>query len=189
MNFHEDLKQAVEVLRKGGLILYPTDTIWGIGCDATNAEAVKKVYTLKRRTDQKSMLILLDNVGRLNSYIQEVPPLAYDLIELSDKPLTIVYSGAKNLAPNLPASDGTIGIRITSEAFSMALCQRFRKPVVSTSANVSGTQAPRHFGEISEDIRRGVDYVVNYRQGESIHAAPSGIIKLGVGGEIEIIRE
>ncbi len=189
MDYQHDLKQAIEILRAGGLILYPTDTIWGIGCDATNPEAVKRVYDLKKRTDQKSMLVLLDNAGRLNSYIQEVPPLAYDLIELSDKPLTIVYSGAKNLASNLPAADGSIGIRITSEPFSMALCQRFRKPVVSTSANVSGTPAPRNFGEISEEMRSGVDYVVNYRQEESINPAPSGIIKLGVGGEVEIIRE
>jgi L-threonylcarbamoyladenylate synthase len=137
MNYQDDLKKAVEVLQNGGLILYPTDTIWGIGCDATNVEAVKKVYALKKREDSKSMLVLVENEVRLNSYVQEVPEIAFDLIALSDKPLTIIYPKGKNLAGNLLAEDGSIGIRVTKEAFSCALCQKFRKPVVSTSANVS----------------------------------------------------
>lgn len=189
MDFQYDLKQAIEVLRKGGLILYPTDTIWGIGCDATNSQAVQRVYDLKKRTDSKSMLVLLDNVGRLISYVQEVPSLAYDLIEVTDKPLTIIYPGAKNLASNLSAADGSIGIRVTNEAFSKALCRQFRKALVSTSANVSGEPSPRSFSEISDEIRQGVDYVVNYRQEEDLNPAPSGIIQLGVGGEIKVIRE
>ncbi len=189
MNYQDDLRLAVETLRNGGLILYPTDTIWGIGCDATNPEAVKKVYALKNRVDQKSMLILLENSGRLASYVQQVPPIAYDLIEVTDKPLTIIYPGAKNLAPNLTAADGSIGIRITTEDFSKALCQRFKKPVVSTSANLSNEPAPRNFSEICEEIVKGVDFVVSYKQDDLTEATPSSIIMLGVGGEIKVIRD
>ncbi|WP_016778383.1 L-threonylcarbamoyladenylate synthase [Anaerophaga thermohalophila] len=189
MDYQEDLKKAVEVLQNGGLILYPTDTIWGIGCDATNPNAVRRIYELKKRADSKSMLVLVENEVRLNSYIREVPEMAYNLIELSDKPLTIVYPGGKNLAGNLLAEDGSIGIRVTKEAFSRSLCQKFRKPVVSTSANVSGEPSPANFGEISEKIVKGVDYVVKYRQEEMNSPAPSGIIKLGVDGQVKVIRE
>ncbi len=186
---NEDIKKAVEVLQQGGLILYPTDTIWGIGCDATNADAIKKVYELKQRRDSKSMLILLDNDAKLNSYIEEVPEMAWDLIELSTKPLTIIYPNAKNLASNLLAEDKSIGIRITEETFSNRLCQRFKKPIVSTSANISGQTPPQNFGEIAEDVKNGVDFIVNYRQEETSNPAPSGIIKLDVGGMVKIIRE
>jgi len=141
----DDIKKACEVLRKGGIILYPTDTIWGIGCDATNEEAVKRIYELKQRDDSKSMLVLLDNPAKLQTYVQEVPDIAWDLIELTDKPLTIIYEGAKNLATNLIAADGSIGIRITNEVFSRELCRQFRKPIVSTSANVSGEPSPGRF--------------------------------------------
>jgi len=189
MDYKEDLKKAVEVLQNGGLILYPTDTIWGIGCDAINPEAVKKVYDLKKRADSKSMLVLVENEVRLASYVEKVPELAYDLIDMSGKPLTIIYPKAKNLASNLIAEDGSIGIRVTREDFSKALCQKFRKPVVSTSANVSGEQGPRHFGEISQAIIDGVDYVVRYRQDETSNPAPSGIIKLEVDGQVRVIRE
>ncbi|MGQ1890164.1 L-threonylcarbamoyladenylate synthase [Thermophagus sp. OGC60D27] len=189
MNYQEDIKNAVEVLRNGGLIAYPTDTIWGIGCDATNADAVKKIYNLKRRDDHKSMLVLIDNMVRLNSYVEEVPELAYDLIEIADKPLTIIYPQGKNLAENLLADDGSIGIRVTNESFSRTLCQAFRKPLVSTSANLSGETAPKNFGDISEEILNGVDYVVKYRQDEVNNPAPSGIIKLGIDGQVEVIRE
>ena len=189
MDYQEDLKKAVEVLQNGGLILYPTDTIWGIGCDATNPNAVRRIYELKKRADSKSMLVLVENEVRLNSYIREVPEMAYNLIELSDKPLTIVYPGGKNLAGNLLAEDGSIGIRVTKEAFSRSLCQKFRKPVVSTSANVSGEPSPANFGEISEKIVKGVDYVVKYRKEEMNSPAPSGIIKLGVDGQVKVIRE
>ncbi len=186
---NEDIKKAVEVLQQGGLILYPTDTIWGIGCDATNADAVKKVYKLKQRQDSKSMLVLLDNDAKLNSYIEEIPEMAWDLIELSTKPLTIIYPNAKNLASNLLAEDKSIGIRITEETFSNRLCQRFKKPIVSTSANISGQPSPQNFGEIAEDVKNGVDFIVNYRQEETSNPAPSSIIKLDVGGMIKIIRE
>lgn len=189
MDYRDDLNKALEVLKNGGLILYPTDTIWGIGCDATNSEAVKKIYDLKQRADSKSMLVLVENEVRLASYVEEVPEMAYDLIEMSEKPLTIIYPRGKNLASNLVAEDGSIGIRVTCEDFSKALCQKFRKPVVSTSANVSGEDAPRHFGEISQAITDVVDYVVRYRQDETSNPTPSGIIKLGVDGQVQVIRE
>ncbi len=172
----------------GGLILYPTDTIWGIGCDATNEEAVRKVYALKRRSDHKAMLLLMDSSAKLNYYVQEVPDVAWDLIELADSPLTVIYSGARNVAPNLLAEDGSVGIRITQEEFSHKLCERFRKPLVSTSANVSGAPSPANFSEISDTIKSGVDYIVRYRQEDLSKAAPSHIIKLGAGGLVKIIR-
>lgn len=188
-DFSVDLTKALEVLRNGGVILYPTDTVWGIGCDATNAEAVKRIYEIKLREDSKSMLVLMENPNLLNSYIDEVPEIAWDLIEMTDKPLTIIYSGAKNLAPNLIASDGSIGIRITNEAFTQQLIQRLRKPLVSTSANISGQKTPQNFDEISQEIINAVDYVVEYRRDDIKKYAPSSIIKLGRGGQIEIIRK
>ena len=188
-NITDDLKEACRVLQAGGLILYPTDTIWGIGCDATNEEAVRKVYELKQRADHKAMLALVDNPAKLNGYVDEVPDVAWDLIELSDKPLTIIYSNAKNLAPNLVGEDGSVGIRITHERFSHNLCERFRRPVVSTSANKSGEPAPSSYSDISQSIRDGADYIVRYRQTEQIQARPSGIVKVGRGGLIQVIRE
>ena len=184
----EDIKKACEVMAAGGLILYPTDTIWGIGCDATNEEAVRRVYELKRRSDHKAMLLLMDSSAKLNYYVQEVPDVAWDLIELADSPLTVIYSGARNVAPNLLAEDGSVGIRITQEEFSHKLCERFRKPLVSTSANVSGEPSPANFSEISATIKAGVDYIVRYRQDDLSKAAPSHIIKLGAGGLVKIIR-
>lgn len=188
-DFSADLKKALEVLRKGGVILYPTDTVWGIGCDATNVAAVKRIYEIKKREDSKSMLVLMENPNLLSSYIDEVPDIARDLIEVTDRPLTIIYSGAKNLASNLIAPDGSIGIRITTEDFTRQLIERFRKPVVSTSANLSGQKTPQHFPEISEEIKNSVDYVVQYRQDDFSKASPSSIIKVGKGGQIEIIRK
>ena len=186
---NEDIKRAIEVLREGGIILYPTDTIWGIGCDATNEEAVEKLYAIKQRDKSKSMLVLLDNPGRLQAYIQDVPDVAWDLIDLTDKPLTIIFNNAKNLAPNLINSDGSIGIRITTEDFSRNLCTRFRRPIVSTSANTAGQTAPLNFSDIDPEIIKQVDYVVKYRQEEAYNQTPSSIIKLGSSGEIEIIRK
>lgn len=176
-------------MRQGGVILYPTDTVWGIGCDATNAEAVKRVYDIKQREDSKSMLVLVDSQSKVEFYVKEVPNVAWDLIELSTKPLTIIYDGARNLAENLVAADGSVGIRITNEEFSKQLCFRFRKAIVSTSANISGQPTPHTFAEISEEIRRAVDYVVECRQNEKGGAQPSSIIKLGVNGEVKVIRE
>lgn len=184
-----ELKAALEVLQNGGVILYPTDTIWGLGCDACNEEAVKRIYAIKNRTDSKSMLVLMENAGLLDRYVEEVPEVAFDLIEVSDKPLTIVYDGAKNLAKNLLSEDGSIGIRITTEAFSSDLIRRFKRPIVSTSANISGKPSPACFDEIDPQIIDAVDYVVNYRQDDRQKAIPSSIVKLGRGGEIKIIRK
>lgn len=176
-------------MAKGGVILYPTDTIWGLGCDATNPEAVRRVYEIKQRADSKAMLVLVDSSVKVDFYVDDVPEVAWDLIELTDKPLTIIYSGARNLAPNLLAEDGSVGIRVTQEKFSHQLCQRFRKAIVSTSANVSGQPSPANFSEISEDIKSLVDYVVTYRQDDVSRPAASSIIKLGKGGVIDIIRK
>lgn len=185
----EEIKKACQVLNEGGVILYPTDTIWGIGCDATNEEAVRRVYEIKRRADSKAMLVLVDNPVKVDFYVQDVPEVAWDLIELTTKPLTIIYSGARNLAPNLLAEDGSVGIRVTDELFSKRLCQQFRKAIVSTSANISGEPSPGNFSEISEEIKAAVDYVVNFRQEETARPAPSSIIKLGQGGVVQIIRK
>ena len=185
---NEDIKKACQVMRKGGVILYPTDTIWGIGCDATNEEAVRRVYKIKQRADSKAMLVLVDTPVKVDFYVQDVPEIAWDLIDLADKPLTIIYSGARNLAPNLLAEDGSVGIRVTNEAFSQRLCQQFRKAIVSTSANISGQPSPHNFSEISEEIKSAVDYIVSYRQEERSNPKPSSIIKLSAGGVIQIIR-
>ena len=186
---HDDLKKAVDVLKSGGIILYPTDTIWGIGCDATNAEAVKRIYDIKKREDSKSILILMENPALLNRYVDEVPEVAWDLVELSTTPLTVIYPGAKNLAANLVAEDGSIGIRFTKEEFTRQLLQRFRRPIVSTSANISGEKSPAFFDEISEEIKESVDYIVEYRQEDRMPSQPSSVIKLGPGGQIDILRK
>lgn len=188
-DFREDIKRACEVMQKGGIILYPTDTIWGIGCDATNEEAVKRVYEIKKRADSKAMLVLVDSPVKVDFYVKEVPAVAWDLIDFTTKPLTIIYDGARNLAPNLLAEDGSVGIRVTAEEFSKQLCFRFRKAVVSTSANVSGQPSPGCFAEVSDEIKQAVDYIVEYRQEETARPKPSSIIKLGKGGEVKIIRE
>lgn len=185
----EEIKRACEMMQKGGVILYPTDTVWGIGCDATNPEAVKRVYDIKRRSDSKAMLLLVDSADRLARYVGNVPAVAWDLIELATKPLTVIYDGARNLAPNLVAEDGSVGIRVTSELFSKELCYRFQKAIVSTSANVSGEPTPNNFGEISKEIIDAVDYVVGYRQLEKGSAKSSSIIKLKENGTVTIIRE
>jgi L-threonylcarbamoyladenylate synthase len=185
----EDITRALDVLHKGGVILYPTDTIWGLGCDATNEEAVRRIYTIKKRADSKSMLILMENPALLDRYVKEVPSIAWDLIEITTTPLTIIFPGAKNLAKNLIAEDGSIGIRFTKEAFSRELIYRFRKPLVSTSANISGEPSPSIFKEIPEAVKKQVDYIVRFRQEDTIPGKPSGIIKLGVNGTVVIIRQ
>lgn len=161
----------------------------GIGCDATNEDAVRRVYEIKQRQDSKAMLVLVDSSVKVDFYVQDVPEVAWDLIDLADKPLTIIYSGARNLAANLLAEDGSVGIRVTNEDFSKRLCQQFRKAVVSTSANISGQPSPRNFSEISEEVKSAVDYIVGYRQEEMSNPKPSSIIKLDKGGVIKIIRE
>lgn len=185
----EDFQRALEVLNEGGLILYPTDTVWGIGCDASNAEAVSKLLHLKGRAVGKPLIVLVDQVGKIPQYVGDMPALAWDLTELSEKPLTIVYDGAKNVAPGVAGPDGSVGIRVTRELFSQTLCQRFRKPIVSSSANISGKPTPRSFYEIDAAIVNGVDYVVKYRQEETSFYTASGVMRLGQHGEIQIIRE
>lgn len=186
---NEDLIKACDVLRQGGVILYPTDTVWGIGCDATNPEAVKRVYEIKKRIDSKALIVMVDRSVKVDFYVNDVPEIAWDLIELATKPLTIVYPAARNLAPNLIADDGSVAIRVTTENFSHRLCERFKKAIVSTSANVSGEATPSHFGAISEEIKAAVDYVVTYRQEENTEAKSSSIIKLESGGVFKLIRE
>ena len=176
-------------MNEGGVILYPTDTIWGIGCDATNEDAVRRVYEIKQRQDSKAMLVLVDSSVKVDFYVRDVPEVAWDLIDLADKPLTIIYSGARKLAANLLAEDGSVGIRVTNEDFSKRLCQQFRKAIVSTSANISGQPSPKNFSEISEEVKSAVDYIVGYRQEEMSNPKPSSIIKLDKGGVIKIIRE
>ena len=185
----EEIRKACEVLQKGGVILYPTDTVWGIGCDATNEEAVKRVYEIKRRADSKAMLVLVDSDVKVDFYVKDVPEVAWDVIQYATKPLTIIYDDARNLAPGLIGEDGSVGIRVTSEEFSKQLCFRFRKAIVSTSANISGQPAPASFSEIQDEIKQAVDYIVEYRQDEPAGAKPSSILKLGRGGVIKIIRE
>lgn len=185
----EDLTRALQVLKNGGVIVYPTDTIWGIGCDATNEEAVARIYSMKERADTKSMLVLIHNESLLPSYVSEVPEIAWELIDAAADPLTIIYPGAKNLAKNLINSDRTIGIRVAGDEFCSQLISRFRKPIVSTSANISGRPSPANFLEIEETILENADYVVQWRQDDSARAKPSSIIRLGIGGEIEIIRK
>lgn len=184
----EDLNEALECLRKGGIILYPTDTIWGIGCDARNSDAVKRIYKLKKREDSKSMLVLTNNEAGLEKITEEIPDITWELLNAVDNPLTIIYDNAHGVAPELIAEDGSLGIRITKERFSNELCKRLRGPLVSTSANISGEKSPSSFKEITEEIKNGVDYIVKFRQEESANKQPSNIIKLGKGGVIKIIR-
>ena len=184
----EDIRRAVEVMNKGGIILYPTDTIWGLGCDATNADAVRRIYEIKQRTDAKALISLVDSETKVQFYVKEVPEVAWDVMELSERPMTVVFDGGRNLAPNLLAEDGSVAIRITKEAFSKELCMRMKRAVVSTSANISGQPAPRCFSEISEEIKKAVDYICTSRQDEPPTQTASSIIKLGTGGEVTIIR-
>lgn len=189
MTQEEDIRNAVKVLRAGGIILYPTDTVWGIGCDATNAEAVAKVYQLKQRDDSKALICLVDSDARLQRYVRQVPAVAWDLIDAVVKPTTIILDGAVNLAPNLIADDGSIALRITKEPFSHELCYRFQKALVSTSANISGQPAAQNYCDIAPELLEGADYVCWSRRQEHKPHTPSSIIKLGPDGEVKIIRK
>lgn len=189
MTQQEDIKRAIETLRNGGVILYPTDTVWGIGCDATNPEAVKKVYEIKHRDDSKALICLVDSDARLQRYVRNVPDVAWDIFELATKPTTIILDDAVNLAPNLIAEDGTIAMRITQEPFSKELCYRFQKPLVSTSANISGEPAAQNYCDISEKLLNAVDYVCWSRRQEHKPHTPSSIIKLEKNGTVAIIRK
>ena len=188
IDFSEDLKEALQCLKEGGIILYPTDTVWGIGCDARNSGAVKKIYDLKKRADSKSMLVLVNNEDTLEKIVEEIPDVTWDLLEAAVNPLTLIYDNAKGVAPELIAEDGSLGIRITKERFSNELCKRLGAPIVSTSANISGEKSPSFFREISEEIKKGVDYIVKYRQDREESKSPSNIIKISKGGVVKIIR-
>lgn len=188
ISIEEDIKKACEVLRQGGLILYPTDTVWGIGCDATNSEAVARVYNLKQRCDSKALIVMLADENQLCRYINDVPDIAYELISVATKPLTIVYDNAINLCKELCAEDGSVGIRITREDFSKRLCKAFRRPIVSTSANISGQHTPIMFKDISNEIISGVDYVVENKRNQNGKATPSSVIKLSHDNSIKILR-
>jgi L-threonylcarbamoyladenylate synthase len=183
-----EIEKALNVLKNGGIILYPTDTVWGLGCDATNEEAVSKINDIKGRSSDKSFIILLDTDAKLQSYVTEIPDVAYDLIEYAEHPLTIVFSGAKNLAKNVINEDGSVGVRIAKHDFCQQLIQRFRKPITSTSANISGQPSPRFFDEISEEIKDAVDYIVELEQDLRIEKKPSTIMKLAPGGQFSFIR-
>ncbi len=189
MNQQEDIKNAIEVMKQGGVILYPTDTVWGIGCDATNAEAVAKVYKIKKRDDSKALICLVDSDARLQRYVRNVPNVAWDILDIATKPTTIILDGAINLAPNLIAEDGSIALRITKEPFSHELCYRFQKPLVSTSANISGEPAAANYNDISQELLDAVDYVCFSRRQEHKPHTPSSIIKLKEDGEVTIIRK
>ena len=187
-DFSLELQKTVEVLKNGGLILYPTDTVWGIGCDATNPEAVEKVYTLKQRTDSKSLICLVANDAMLERHIKNVSDLAYDIIDLATKPTTLIFDNPKEVAKNLIAKDNTLAVRIASDKFCRYLINKFNKPIVSTSANVSGKPTPKNKNEISNVILKGVDYIVNL-QPEQNFGSPSSIIKLSNNGTVKVIRE
>lgn len=184
----EDLDRAVETLKAGGIILYPTDTVWGIGCDAANADAVKRIYRIKGRDDSKSMLVLVGSLKMLEDIVSSIPEEAKRQIESARSPLTVIYEHPVGVASNLLAEDGSLGIRMTSEEFSMRLCEKFGKPIVSTSANLSGEPTPSSFSDINPVIISKMDYVVNYRREDNEKKTASRIIKITDNGEIKIIR-
>lgn len=184
----DEVAKALKVVQDGGIILYPTDTIWGIGCDATNTEAVKKIFALKQREEAKSMIILLDTDNKLQSYVREVPDIAYDLIEYAENPLTLVMPGAKNISEALIAADGSVGIRVAKHPFCEQLIQRLRKPLVSTSANISGQPSPQNFNKVASEIIEGVDYVVDVDQHDTTLKKPSTIMRLAPDGRFEFLR-
>lgn len=186
--YDDDLRQAVKTLRGGGVILYPTDTVWGIGCDATNADAVARVYAIKRRDEAKSMLVLVDSADRAATYAAGIPDVAFSMMDLATAPLTLILDGAKNLATNLIGPDGSIGIRVTAERFSRDLCYRLGRPVVSTSANVSGSPAAAVFADVAPEILAAVDYAVRYRRDDMTPARPSSIVKIAADGQVKVIR-
>lgn len=183
-----EINKCIEVLKSGGIILYPTDTVWGIGCDATNEDAVKKIYELKQREDSKSMIVIVANDAMLQKHVVEVPDLAWDIIDLANKPTTIIYPKAKQLAKNVVAENGSIGIRMVKQGFVSQLVQKFNKPLVSTSANISGKPTPNNFSEIANEIKNGVDVAVNPTFDNGTHQ-PSSILKIGLRGEIEVLRK
>ena len=188
MNCDIDIKNAVDCLKKGGVIIYPTDTVWGIGCDATNEQAVQRIYQIKKRQDSKAMLCLVDNPNRIQRYFRNVPDVAWDIFDCADQPVTVILDGAEGVAPSLVAEDGSLGIRVTNEHFSNMLCKQLGKPLVSSSANFAGRPTPTTFCEIDAKLLNSVDYVCHSRRGENKPARPSTIIKISTDGNFKIIR-
>ncbi len=189
MDIKEQISKAVEVLRAGGIILYPTDTIWGIGCDATNAEAVEKIFAIKQRSDSKSLVTLAADMNMVAMYVKQIPEMAETLVEVTDKPLTIIYPGAMGLASNVPAEDGSVGIRIPANDFCIGVLRRLGRPIVSTSANISGEASPAHFSQIAQEIIDKMDFVADESMDRGATHKASSIIKLGLSNEVQIIRE
>jgi L-threonylcarbamoyladenylate synthase len=189
MIFEEDIKESLNTLRKGGIILYPTDTIWGLGCDPTNQEAVSRIFNIKSREENKSLIILADSIGMVERYVKEIPEIIYEIVDVSDSPITIIYPNGKNLAPGVCSEDGSIAIRICNEDFCNGLIGRFRKPLVSTSANFSGKPFPANFNEIDKALVDQVDYVVKYRQDDRGKNAASPVIKINSDGTFKILRK
>lgn len=189
MTFNEDIKESLNVLRKGGIILYPTDTIWGLGCDPTNETAVNRIFKFKSREETRSLIILADGMGMVERYVKEIPGIIYELAEVSDSPLTIIYPEGRSLAKGVCGEDRSVAIRICNDEFCSELISRFRKPIISTSANISGRPTPGNFGEIEKEITDGVDYVVKYRQDDRGKYAASPVIKINSDGTIKIIRQ
>ncbi|MCK0180120.1 L-threonylcarbamoyladenylate synthase [Flavobacteriaceae bacterium S0862] len=184
----EEVNKALQVLNQGGIIVYPTDTIWGIGCDATNHYAIKRIYELKQREESKSMICLVSDFNMLNQYVENVPEVAYDILKYANKPTTIIYDKPLHVAENIVADDNTLAIRLVNHAFCNELIKKFKKPIVSTSANISNEPSPKSYSEISQEILKGVDYVVNlHREKKSIKA--SSIIKLSEDGTVKVIRK
>lgn len=186
--YHDDIAQCVKTLQAGGTILYPTDTVWGIGCDATNAEAVAKIYAIKKRNEANSMIILLADEADIVHYTNDPAPVIFDFVKGVHKPTTIIYDDAKNLAANLVNNDGSIGIRIVKDPFCKDLIRRFGKPIVSTSSNISGYPPPSFFEDIDSEIKSGVDYIVQHRQDDLTPSEPSTVIKLGRDGNVQVLR-
>lgn len=189
MDFREDINEALRTLKEGGIILYPTDTIWGIGCDATNEKAVENIFRIKKRKESKSLIILVNGDAMLGRYVKNIPEAASEIINVTDKPISIIYPEGKNLAPGICSEDGSVGIRICLDDFCNELITRFRKPIVSTSANISGSPSPSDFSEITEEILKSADYIVKYRQSDHNISRPSSVIKIGNDSTIRIIRE
>jgi L-threonylcarbamoyladenylate synthase len=189
MFFEEEIKESLNTLRKGGIILYPTDTIWGLGCDPTNESAVNGIFKLKSRVENKSLIILADGISMIERYVKDIPEIVYELIEVSDTPLTIIYPSGKNLARGVCSDDGSLGIRICKDEFCSELISRFRKPIVSTSANLSGRPSPGNFSEIDKNLVDKVEYVVKYRQDDRSKNSASPVIKINKDGSIKIIRK
>lgn len=185
---NQEVHNAFEVIQNGGIILYPTDTVWGIGCDATNVEAVKKIYTLKKRVESNSMIVLMNGEKMMYNVFKDIPAVAWEILDLSEKPTTLILDNPRNVAPNLIAEDKSLGVRIVKDPFCFKLMERMKKPLVSTSANISGMFAPKSFKEISPEIIKGVDYVVNLHH-EKICDKPSTIIKLSLDNQVKIIRK